>query len=91
VDGKLGELKQKRASLVSREARAVAVNATAGEASSELESVFDRWQARIEEREAGGVARPAAPDAFARSLSAEEERAQLEQELAALLATEGGK
>jgi hypothetical protein len=91
VESKLGELKQKRASLVSREARAVAVNATAGEVSVELETVFDRWQARIEEREASGVDRTPALDAFARSLSEQEERAQLEQELAALLGTEDGK
>jgi len=88
VESKLSELKQKRASLVSREACALAVNATAGEASSELETVFDRWQARIEEREASGVERRTAPDAFARSLSEDEERAQLEHELAALLSVE---
>ncbi|MEO6599647.1 MAG: hypothetical protein ABIQ16_07225, partial [Polyangiaceae bacterium] len=88
VEAKLGELKQKRASLVSREARALAVNATAGESVSELETVFDRWQARVEEREAGGADPKPVRDAFARALGAEEERAQLEQELAALLGAE---
>lgn len=88
VESKLSELKQKRAALVSREARAVAVNATAGDSALELETVFDRWQARVEEREAAGAVRVAPLDAFARALNAEEERARLEQELAALLATE---
>ncbi len=88
VESKLSELKQRRASLVSREARAVAVSASAGEGAVELETVFDRWQARIEEREASGAGRHAAPDAFARALNAEEERAELERELAALLSSE---
>lgn len=91
VESKLGQLKQKRASLVSREARALAVNTTLGESAIELETVFDRWQARIEEREASGADPKPAPDAFARALGAEEERAQLEQELAALLGTEVGQ
>ncbi len=88
VESKLFELKQRRASLVSREARAAAVGASAAEGSAELEAVFDRWQARIEQREASGATRHAAPDAFARALNAEEERAELEQELEALLSGE---
>ncbi len=91
VESKLSELKQKRASLVSREARATAVSATVGDSALELENVFDRWQARIEEREAqgapqGGVAHN--QDAFARALSSEEEQRELEQELQTLLAAE---
>ena len=87
VESKLSELKQKRASLVSREARAVAVNATAGESAAELESVFDRWQARIEEREAQSTSGAPPVDAFTRALCVEEERATLERELASLLGT----
>ena len=88
VEGKLGELKQKRASLVSREARATAVNAGAGESAAELEGVFDRWQARIEQREAQGGAAARVSDPFERSLFAEEERVELERELSVLLGAE---
>lgn len=88
VESKLAELKQKRASLVSREARAIAVSASVGDTASELENVFDRWQARIEEREAYGQHAVPVPDAFARSLSVEEEQHALEQELSTLLAAE---
>lgn len=88
VESKLCELKQRRASLVSREARAVAVGVGAADGAAGLESVFDRWQARIEEREANGASRHAAPDAFARALNAEEERAELEREFDALLKSE---
>ena len=91
VEGKLGELKQKRASLLSREARAVAINATNGESAAELESVFDRWQARIEEREAQTASSAPLVDAFARSLCVEEERVELERELSVLLGTAVGQ
>jgi phage shock protein A len=84
VEQKLSEFGRRRASLVSREACASAARPLSD--AGDLEAVFDRWQAQVEEREAEGGPRAAATDAFARAFSEREERAILEAELAALVA-----
>ena len=86
IEEKLAELRRRRAQLSSREARA---GAQAGvETLGEIDGVFDRWEARLEEREIVVEARSAAKDGFARTLTEEEERAALSADLDRLLAEE---
>jgi phage shock protein A len=86
IEDKLAELGRRRAQLSSREAR---TDAQAGLADlGDIDDVFDRWEARIEEREVATEARASAKDGFARSLSEEEERAALADDLERLLAEE---
>lgn len=89
VQAELGELQKRRAALLSRDARAVASSALHGESAAEIESVFDRWQARVEEREAQcSLGRPQV-DSLERELRGEEDRAEVERELDALLKEQG--
>jgi hypothetical protein len=86
IEEKLGELKRRRAQLCSREARTDAQSGLAN--LGDIDSVFDRWEARIEEREVATEARTAGKDGFARSLSEEEDQAALTADLERLLAEE---
>jgi phage shock protein A len=86
---KLDDLKRRQTLLGSREARAEALGgACCGE---DVELVFDRWEARVEERELRADSALEAPDALERELRANEERAELERELDRLLESEGAK
>jgi phage shock protein A len=88
IEEKLCELRRRRAQLSSREARA---GAQAGvETLGDIDGVFDRWEARIEEREIVLEARSPDKDGFARNLSEEEERAALSADLDRLLDEEAG-
>ena len=81
IGDKLGELRQREAELVSREARVSAQAAAGGLV--DVDGVFDRWEARVAGH--AGAERPdGLPDAFARGLAEEEERASLRAELEAL-------
>jgi phage shock protein A len=86
IEEKLGELRRRRAQLSSREARTDAQSGLAN--LGDIDAVFDRWEARIEEREVATEARAAGRDGFARSLSEEEEQAALTADLERLLAEE---
>ena len=87
IEDKLAELQRRRAQLTSREAR---TDAQAGLADlGDIDAVFDRWEARIEDREVATEARASAKDGFARSLSEEEDRAALAADLERLFAEEG--
>jgi len=88
IAAKLGELRQREAALVSREALAGAEAAAGGLAG--VDGVFDRWEARVQASGASAAssAGPAPADAFERGLSEQEERAALLAELAALSARE---
>ncbi len=86
IEEKLAELRRRRAQLSSREARAGAQVGV--ETLGEIDGVFDRWEARIEERETVALARSPDKDGFARNLSEEEERAALSADLDRLLAEE---
>jgi phage shock protein A len=86
IDDKLAELKRRRAQLSSRQAR---TDAQAGvETLGDIDGVFDRWEARIEEREVVTEVRSRATDGFARTLTQEEEAAALNADLDRLLAEE---
>jgi phage shock protein A len=86
IEEKLDELRRRRSQLSSREARTGAQSGV--ESLGEIDGVFDRWEARIEEREVVNEARSVGKDAFARTLSEEEERAALSADLDSLLAEE---
>ena len=83
IESKLCELRTRCAALSSREARSAAQ--AGAERAGDLDAVFDRWEARIEGAEAF-VDRAPSSDAFARSLSREEEQARVESELVRILA-----
>jgi phage shock protein A len=83
IETKLSELRTRCAALSSREARSAAQ--AGAERAGDLDAVFDRWEARIEGAEAF-VDRAPGPDAFARTLSLEEEQARTEAELERILA-----
>jgi phage shock protein A len=84
--GQEDDLKRRCASLASRDARA---SASAGvDGLGDALAVFDRWEARVEEREATTGARERATDAFATSLDKDEERAALERILDDVLGAE---
>lgn len=84
IEEKLDELRRRRSQLSSREAR---TDAQAGTPSlGDIDGVFDRWEARIEEREIVNEARTVGQDRFARTLSDEEEREALSADLDRLLA-----
>jgi phage shock protein A len=86
IEEKLGDLKRRRAQLSSRQAR---TDAQAGVADlGDIDGVFDRWEARIEEREVVAESRTPAKDSFARQLSEEEEAAALLADLDKLLGEE---
>jgi phage shock protein A len=86
IDAKLAEVKQREAALVSREVRA---KATANVGSlSDIDGVFDRWEARIGDDEASIEASRPLHDAFAKQLDDDEEAARLEAQLAALVSGE---
>jgi phage shock protein A len=86
IEEKLAELRRRRAQLSTREARA---GAQAGvETLGDIDGVFDRWEARIEEREVVAEARSVDKDGFARNLTEEEERDAVSAELDRLLAEE---
>jgi len=82
VEQQLTGLRQRRAQLISREARAV-VNACA-EHSEDVELVFERWQARIEQREGASPM----PDTFAARFDEQEHAERLNQALDRLFAEE---
>jgi phage shock protein A len=86
IEEKLDELRRRRSQLSSRQARSDAQSGV--ESLGDIDCVFDRWEARIEEREAVNEARAASQDRFARTLSDEEERAALSADLDRLLAEE---
>jgi hypothetical protein len=86
IEEKLAELRRRRAALSSREARASAEVGV--EDLADIDAVFDRWEARLEEREALSEARSATADSFAEKLSREEEASALNVELDRLLAEE---
>ncbi len=86
IDAKLAEVKQREAALVSREVRAKA-NANVGSL-SDIDGVFDRWEARIGDDEASIEATRPLHDAFAKQLDDDEESARLEAQLAALVSGE---
>lgn len=86
IDAKLAEVKQREAALVSREVRAKA-NANVGSL-SDIDGVFDRWEARIGDDEAGIEASRPLHDTFAKELDDDEESARLEAQLAALVTGE---
>ncbi len=87
IEQKLTEVRQREAALVTREVRA---KATASVGSlSDVDGVFDRWEARIGDHEAAGEAGRPVVDAFARELGDAEEREQLEAQLAELCDGEG--
>jgi phage shock protein A len=83
IDEKLAEVRQREAALVSREVRAKA-QANVGTL-SEIDGIFDRWEARIGDHEACADASRPAVDAFARQLGDEEEQKRLEEQLEALV------
>jgi phage shock protein A len=83
IDDKLTELRRRRAALSSREARA---GAEAGvEGLADIDAVFDRWEARLEGREAISESRTVGADSFAAKLTREEETMALNAELDQLL------
>ncbi len=86
IDAKLAEVKQREAALVSREVRARA-NANVGSL-SDIDGVFDRWEARIGDDEARIEASRPLHDTFAKELDDDEESARLEAQLAALVSGE---
>jgi phage shock protein A len=86
IDAKLAEVKQREAALVTREVRAKA-NANVGSL-SDIDGVFDRWEARIGDDEAGIDASRPLHDAFAKQLDDDEEAARLEAQFAALVSGE---
>lgn len=86
IEQKLSEVRQREAALVTREVRAKA-QANVGSL-SDIDGIFDRWEARIGDSEAGLEAARPSTDAFARQLSDEEEQARLEAQLAALVENE---
>jgi phage shock protein A len=86
IEEKLDELRRRRSQLSSRQARSEAQSGV--ESLGDIDGVFDRWEARIEEREVVGEARAAGKDLFARTLSEEEEREALSADLDRLLAEE---
>jgi len=86
IDEKLSEVKQREAALVTREARAKACASVGG--LSDIDGIFDRWEARIGDGEASIEASRPVCDAFAKELGDEEEVAKLEAQLAALLTDE---
>lgn len=89
IEEKLAELRRRRAQLSSREAR---TDARAGVADlGDIDGVFDRWEARIEEREVVGEESRPDKDGFARKLSADEEEAALAAELERLIGEKGEK
>ena len=88
VESKLSELRQRRASLLSREVRAAAIGALEGDGAGQLETIFDRWQARIEAGEAQSPHAAEICDPLTHELRTQEEQASLEQELAAWLHAE---
>ena len=89
IEDKLAELKRRRAQLSSREARSDAQ--TGVEALGDIDGVFDRWEARIEEREVVSEARTSESDGFARTLTDEEESAALAADLERLIAEEAAR
>jgi phage shock protein A len=86
IDEKLDELRRRRTALSSREARAGAEVGVEGLA--DIDSVFDRWEARLEQREALSESRSAGADSFAAKLTREEEAVALDAELDRLLSEE---
>jgi phage shock protein A len=88
IEEKLDELRRRRSQLSSREARTDAHSGV--QSLGDIDGVFDRWEARIEEREVVNEARTVGADRFARTLSDEEESAALSAELDRLLADEDG-
>jgi len=86
IEEKLDELRRRRSQLSSREARTDAQSGV--ESLGDIDGVFDRWEARIEEREVVNEARTIGQDRFARGLSEEEEQAALSADLERLLAEE---
>jgi len=88
VERKLSELRHRRASLLSREVRAAATGAIDGACAGHIETIFDRWQARIETCEAQTPPAAESSDPLAHELSTQEEQASLERELAAWLSAE---
>lgn len=86
IAAQLGELERRRAALSSREARANA-RTGCGELGT-VDGVFERWEARIEERETLAESTAAVGDSFASGFEREEEAEALERELASLLGEE---
>ena len=84
IESKLSELRARCAALSSREARCAAESA---HCNSDVERVFDRWEARLDGVE-GGIEPAPGVDHFAQSLSREEDLAHAEAELARILAQE---
>ena len=84
IESKLSELRARCAALSSREARSAAESA---HCASDVERVFDRWEARLDGVE-GGIEPVTGVDPFAQSLSREEDLARAEAELARILAQE---
>jgi hypothetical protein len=81
IESKLNELRARCAALSSREARCAAQSA---HSTSDVERVFERWEARLDGVE-GSCEDVSSVDTFARSLSHEEEKARAEAELDRIL------
>jgi phage shock protein A len=84
IESRLSELRARCAALSSREARSTAESA---HCASDVERVFDRWEARLDCVEGRSEPVPGV-DPFAQSLSHEEDTARAEAELARILAQE---
>jgi hypothetical protein len=86
IETKLAELRRRLALLSSREVR---TEAESGASSlSDIDAVFDRWEARLEEREVQSETQGKTSDSFARALAEEETQQALNEALDRLLAEE---
>jgi phage shock protein A len=83
IEAKLSELRARCAALSSREARAAAQ--TGSHSATDVERVFDRWEARLDGVE-GSIESAPSIDYFAQTLTREEDLARAEAELERILA-----
>lgn len=84
IEQQLIELRQRRSQLISREARAEA--SACGDQSEDIALVFERWQARIEQREGTNPNSGSPPDSFAARFDEQEQADRLNQTLDRLFA-----
>jgi len=87
LDERLKQLKQQRNLLQTRESRAKALGSLQQENASligEIDDIFDRWEAKVNEYEIRGECAIASEDDLGEEFSSEEEEAELKIELAKL-------